>query len=101
MFSLKSVSAQAYASLTYTSFPFKYAFIRLYKASNFSGVNLILTSPHQTEFSVFSSHTTNLSFGDRPVNSPVSIAKAPVFVKTPCPFKIVSSTNSAGDKFQN
>ena len=29
MFSLKSASAQAYASLTYTSFPFKYAFIRL------------------------------------------------------------------------
>ena len=61
----------------------------------------MLTSPHHTEFSVFSSNTTKRSFGDLPVNSPVSIAIAPVSVKTPCPLMIVSSTNSAGVKFQN
>ena len=58
-------------------------------------------SPHQTASSVFSSQTINLSFGDLPVNSPVSMASAPLSASTPIPFKMVSSTNSAGDKFQN
>ena len=48
-----------------------------------------------------SSSTINLSCGERPVNSPVSIAKAPVSERRPCPCSIVSSTNSAGVKFQN
>ena len=40
--------------------------------------NLKFTSPHQIVSFVFASSTTNLSLGDRPVNSPVSTANAPV-----------------------
>src|SRR3954468_12490637 len=57
-------------------------------------------SPHHTDFSVVSSHTTNLSFGERPVNFPVSTASAPVSVKTPSPLTMDSSTSSAGVRFQ-
>ena len=57
-------------------------------------------SPHQMLSFVLSSHTINLSFGERPVNSPVSTANAPVSERTPCPSIIVSSTNSAAVKFQ-
>src|SRR5574343_845197 len=60
----------------------------------------MFTSPHHTEFSVVSSHTINLSFGDLPVNSPVSAASAPESTKVPSPRVIASSTSSAGVKFQ-
>ena len=60
----------------------------------------MLISPHQTDFSVVSSQTMNLSFGERPVNFPVSTASAPVSVNMPSPPRMVSSTSSAGCKFQ-
>ena len=43
----------------------------------------------------------NRSFGERPVNSPVSIARAPVSVSIPSPVIIQSSINSEGERFQN
>ena len=60
----------------------------------------MLISPHQTASLVIISSTMKRSFGDLPVNSPVSIAKAPVLVKTPSPRTSVSSINCAGSKFQ-
>ena len=42
----------------------------------------------------------NSSLSDLPVNSPDSIARAPVLLSTPSPLKVIASTNSAGLKFQ-
>src|SRR5262245_48598004 len=60
----------------------------------------MLISPHQTLPAVISSVTRNLSLGERPVNFPVSTARAPVSVKVPSPRIMVSSTSSAGERFQ-
>lgn len=57
--------------------------MRSYKRVNLSESNGMLNWLHQTLFSVEASFTINLSFGDLPVNSPVSMAKAPVFVSVP------------------
>src|SRR5258706_12472365 len=53
-----------------------------------------------TVFSVRASFTMNLSFGDRPVNSPVSTARAPELVILACPSCNARWARSSGDKFQ-
>ncbi len=77
-----------------------YAAIRSRSRSKVAGSMGMLTSPHHTVFSVVPSFTQNLSLGLRPVNSPVSTAKAPLSTSTPWPFTMVCSTSSAGSRFQ-
>jgi hypothetical protein len=65
----------------------------IYKASKAAGSNGILTFPHHTLSSVIFSFTINRSCGERPVNSPVLIASAPVEFSTPCPNAIDFACN--------
>jgi hypothetical protein len=67
----------------------RYAVTLWYNLSKASGSKGILILLHQTRSFVISSLTINRSFGDRPVNSPVLMAKAPVDVSTPCFLSIV------------
>ena len=51
--------------------------------------------PHQSSLSVFSSLTTRLSFGDRPVLAPERVASAPTEVKNePFSYLMACSYNS-------
>src|SRR5260370_38679992 len=70
-----------------------------YSASNCSEVIDWLPAHHMF-LSVVASRTVNLSFGLRPVNSPVSAHKAPSDDNTASPFRTECSHNCGAPKFQ-
>ena len=60
----------------------------------------ILTSPQFISWLVVGSSTMNLSLGERPVLSPVSVTKAPSDVRNPSFLSTAKSINEMLSKFQ-
>ena len=60
----------------------------------------MFTSPQFTSFVVDSSSTMNLSFGERPVRSPVSVTRAPCALRTPSFLAIEMSSSTSVSRFQ-
>src|SRR3546814_590023 len=65
-----------------------------------SGVMGLLTGPHQTLSAVFPSRTTNLSFAERPVCSPVVQTSGPPAPIRPSPRSNAASYSASTPRFQ-